>query len=66
MATVTVTEAEFRAKLEAFRKRDNRLLGDYLIEVMEKAVKMGESNACMRRIVAMPTAGSCGVIRSIS
>lgn len=53
------------AKLEAFRKRDNRLLGDYLIEVMEKAVKMGESNACMRRIVAMPTAGSCGVIPAV-
>lgn len=32
---------------------------------MEKAVKMGESNACMRRIVAMPTAGSCGVIPAV-
>lgn len=53
------------AKLEMFRKNPNRLVGDFLAEVMEKAVKMGESNACMRRIVAMPTAGSCGVIPAV-
>ena len=33
--------------------------------VMEKAVKMGESNACMKRIVAAPTAGACGVIPAV-
>lgn len=53
------------AKLEAFHKKENRLIGDYLTEVMEKAVKMGESNACMKRIVAAPTAGSCGVIPAV-
>lgn len=53
------------AKLEKFRKEDNRLIGDYLTKVMEKAVKMGESNACMKRIVAAPTAGSCGVIPAV-
>lgn len=52
-------------KLESFRKNPNRLIGDFLAEVMEKAVKMGESNACMKRIVAAPTAGSCGVIPSV-
>jgi L-serine dehydratase len=52
-------------KLETFRKREKGLVGDFLAEVMEKAVKMGESNACMRRIVAAPTAGSCGVIPSV-
>ena len=35
------------AKLEAFRSKENRLVGDFLTSVMEKAVKMGESNACM-------------------
>lgn len=30
-----------------------------------KALKMGESNACMKRIVAAPTAGSCGVIPAV-
>lgn len=53
------------AKLETFRKQENRLIGDFLTMVMEKAVKMGESNACMRRIVAAPTAGSCGVIPAV-
>lgn len=28
-------------------------------------MKMGESNACMRRIVAAPTAGSCGVVPAV-
>ena len=32
---------------------------------MEKAIKMGESNACMRRIVAAPTAGSCGILPAV-
>ena len=40
---------------------DRALLG----KVMERAVKMGESNACMKRIVAAPTAGSCGVIPAV-
>lgn len=53
------------ARLEAFRKGTDRLVGDFMALVMEKAVKMGESNACMRRIVAMPTAGSCGVIPAV-
>lgn len=52
-------------KLERYRKKPNRLIGDFLAQVMEKAVKMGESNACMKRIVAAPTAGSCGVIPSV-
>ena len=53
------------ALLENFRKQKNRLIGDFLTKVMEKAVKMGESNACMKRIVAAPTAGSCGVIPAV-
>ena len=42
-----------------------RLLANIYGRVMERAVKMGESNACMRRIVAAPTAGSCGVIPAV-
>ena len=53
------------ARLEAFRKKENRLIGTFLAMVMEKAVKMVESNACMGRIVAAPTAGSCGVIPAV-
>lgn len=32
---------------------------------MVTALKMAEPNACMRRIVAAPTAGSCGVIPAV-
>ena len=52
-------------KLTRYGKKESRLLGDYLTAVMEKAVKMAESNACMKRIVAAPTAGSCGVIPAV-
>lgn len=52
-------------KLARFRQQQNRLIGDFLTQVMEKAVKMGESNACMKRIVAAPTAGSCGVLPAV-
>lgn len=53
------------ARLEAARHENSKLVGDFIAEVMERAVKMGESNACMKRIVAMPTAGSCGVIPAV-
>jgi L-serine dehydratase, iron-sulfur-dependent, alpha subunit len=39
--------------------------GPFIGEVIAKAIKMGESNACMKKIVAAPTAGSCGVIPAI-
>ena len=45
--------------------KSGRICGDFVGMVMEKALKMGESNACMRRIVAAPTAGSCGVIPAV-
>ena len=40
------------AKLESFRHKGNRLIGDFLTKVMEKAVKMGESNACMKLAIS--------------
>lgn len=52
-------------KLHDYRCRGEHLLSDFLLCVMEKATKMGESNACMKRIVAAPTAGSCGVIPAV-
>ena len=53
------------AKMEEFRKNGTSLAGDFILLVMEKAIKMGESNACMKRIVAAPTAGSCGVLPAV-
>lgn len=52
-------------KLRLYNQTGRNLAGPYLGLVMEKAIKMGESNACMKRIVAAPTAGSCGVIPAV-
>ena len=39
--------------------------GDFTAQVIAEALSMGESNACMRRIVAAPTAGACGVLPAV-
>lgn len=52
-------------KVAIARQGGNLLCGPFLGLVMEKAIKMGESNACMKRIVAAPTAGSCGVVPAV-
>ena len=41
------------------------ICGPVIASAIEKALKMGESNACMRRIVAAPTAGACGVVPAV-
>ena len=41
------------------------ICGPVIASAIEKALKMGESNACMKRIVAAPTAGSCGVLPAV-
>lgn len=52
-------------KIRDAREAGTLMCGDFIGRVMERAVKMGESNACMKRIVAAPTAGSCGVIPAV-
>lgn len=52
-------------KISAALEKGILISGPFLGEVMAKALKMGESNACMKKIVAAPTAGSCGVIPAI-
>lgn len=41
------------------------LCGGYVGQVIATAVQMAESNACMKRIVAAPTAGSSGVLPAV-
>ena len=53
------------AKLQQYNAQGKNICGDFIGKVMEKAIKMGESNACMRRIVAAPTAGACGVLPAV-
>ncbi len=45
--------------------KENLLGGNYIIRVTEEALKTAECNACMKRIVAAPTAGSCGVLPAV-
>lgn len=52
-------------RLKRYNQNGKNLAGPYLSLVMEKAVKMGESNACMKRIVAAPTAGASGVLPAV-
>lgn len=52
-------------KMRFFNASGKNLCSEYTGLAMEKALKMGESNACMKRIVAAPTAGSCGVIPAV-
>lgn len=52
-------------KMHIYNQSGHNLAGEYIGLVMEKALKISESNACMKRIVAAPTAGSCGVIPAV-
>ena len=48
------------ARMRAYAARGRTICGDYAGQVIAQALEMGESNACMKCIVAAPTAGSCG------
>ena len=52
-------------KIHDARLAGKLVCGDFIGRIIERAIKMGESNACMKRIVAAPTAGSCGVIPAV-
>lgn len=52
-------------KMEEYVKRGDTLCGPFVGKVLTGAIQMGESNACMKRIVAAPTAGSCGVLPAV-
>ena len=46
-------------------EQGGRLCGPFLSSVIATALKTGECNACMRRIVAAPTAGASGVLPAV-
>ena len=53
------------AKMRAYVQSGKTICGDYIGQVIAQALEMGESNACMKCIVAAPTAGSCGVLPEV-
>ena len=52
-------------KMRQFNLRGESMCGGYVSQVIAEALSMAESNACMRRIVAAPTAGACGVLPAV-
>lgn len=52
-------------RMRNYAAEQSSLSGPYLSEVIATALCTGESNACMRKIVAAPTAGACGVLPAV-
>ena len=52
-------------KMRQYTLRGKAMTGGYVSEVIAEALSMAESNACMCRIVAAPTAGACGVLPAV-
>lgn len=53
------------ARMAAYAASGHTVCGPLVCDVIARALKMGESNACMKRIVAAPTAGACGVLPAV-
>ena len=52
-------------KLRRQLEQGATIAGDFVGEILAAALRMGECNACMHRIVAAPTAGACGVLPAV-
>jgi L-serine dehydratase len=52
-------------RMRLYTAENHTLSGGYMSEVITTALCMGESNACMRKIVAAPTTGACGVLPAV-
>ena len=49
-------------KMLDYARSGKSIGGEFVGEVLSAALRMGECNACMHRILAAPTAGACGVL----
>ncbi|WP_312700428.1 L-serine ammonia-lyase, iron-sulfur-dependent, subunit alpha [Sedimentibacter sp.] len=49
-------------KLRKYAETGNTLTGSFMVSAMASALSSSEVNAAMGRIVACPTAGSCGIL----
>ena len=52
-------------RLRRHAEAGNTIAGPFVGDILASALRMGECNACMHRIVAAPTAGACGVIPAV-
>ncbi|MFL0268501.1 L-serine ammonia-lyase, iron-sulfur-dependent, subunit alpha [Candidatus Clostridium radicumherbarum] len=49
-------------KLQKYIDKGNTLTGEFMVKAMARAISCSEVNAAMGKIVATPTAGSCGIL----
>lgn len=49
-------------RLQKYIDKGNTLTGEFMVKAMARAISCSEVNAAMGRIVATPTAGSCGIL----
>lgn len=49
-------------RLQQYIDKGNTLSGEFMVKAMARAISCSEVNAAMGRIVATPTAGSCGIL----
>lgn len=52
-------------KISKYAKSGKTLCGDFMTEAMAMAISSSEVNAAMGKIVAAPTAGSCGILPAV-
>lgn len=52
-------------RLKNYFKNGNTLTGDFMVKAMARALSCSEVNAAMGKIVASPTAGSCGILPAV-
>jgi len=52
-------------RLAKYAESGNSLCGEFLTKAMARALSSSEVNAAMGRIVAAPTAGSCGILPAV-
>jgi L-serine dehydratase len=51
--------------LQKYLDKGNTLTGEFMVKAMARALSCSEVNASMGRIVAAPTAGSCGILPAV-
>ena len=52
-------------RMRQYVEGGDTICGEFVGRVLTGAIRMGECNACMHRIVAAPTAGACGVMPAV-
>lgn len=52
-------------KVYNYAKSNNTICGEFLVKAMARALSSSEVNAAMGKIVAAPTAGSCGILPAV-